>query len=94
MTSEIKLDPRLKQDTYQMGLLKESYLLLSKNSLYPWFILVPSTNEIEFYKLTKELQEQLLEQINKISKIEDISIFPAKLESWSVVQRILVNYRS
>ncbi len=79
MISTPKLDEKLKQDTYLMGMLNESYLLLNKNALYPWFILVPDTDEIEFYKLTKSLQIQLLEQINKMSNFIEIYFNSNKL---------------
>ncbi len=38
------------------------------NSQVPWFILVPKTNEIELFKLSKSEQEQLQQEINLISK--------------------------
>ena len=65
MTQE--LDSRLKQDTYLMGMLGDNALLLNKNALYPWFILVPATDEIELYKLKKILQLTIIEQVNQIS---------------------------
>ncbi len=67
MTQTPKLDPKLRQDCYLMGMMKDSCLLLNRNALYPWFILVPETQEIEFYKLTKDRQLQILDQINQIS---------------------------
>jgi len=67
MIANSKLDPNLKRDTYVMGKLSDNYLLLNKNSLYPWFIIVPPTEEIEFYNLSREAQLQLLDQINEIS---------------------------
>jgi len=67
MSEKFKLDPVLSQDTYWMGTLSGIYLLLSKNSLYPWFILVPPTTAIEFYSLDRDVQLLVLEQINKLS---------------------------
>jgi len=67
MSEKFELDPVLRQDTHLMGVLSGTSLLLNKNSLYPWFILVPPTMEIEFYSLDKNAQLLLLEQINKIS---------------------------
>ncbi len=67
MAVKFELNPSLQRDTYTMGRLSGNYILLSKNSLYPWFIIVPPTEEIEFYNLPKEVQLQLLEQVNELS---------------------------
>ena len=61
------LDQRLKSDTYRLGELDNSVLLLSKNALFPWFILVPTTNEVEFHKLDSDYQQQLQQHINAIA---------------------------
>ena len=74
-----KLDPKLRQDTYLMGMLAENYLLLNKNSLYPWFILVPATEEIEFYKLPKDSQLTILDQINGLSEFIEKNFNSSKL---------------
>jgi diadenosine tetraphosphate (Ap4A) HIT family hydrolase len=70
---DIPLDPRLEKDCHFMGEFdSSSVLLLMRNSLFPWFVLVPRTKEIEFYKLEPELQTKVLEQINLLSQfIED-----------------------
>lgn len=52
---------------YKLGSLASTCLLLSRNSRFPWFILVPDTQETEFYKLKHEHQLLLLEQINQLS---------------------------
>ena len=67
MTEKFELDPVLSQDTHKLGMLSDNHFLLSANALYPWFIIVPPTTEIEFYKLEKEMQLELLEQINWLS---------------------------
>ncbi|MCB1881438.1 MAG: HIT domain-containing protein [Gammaproteobacteria bacterium] len=64
----IQLDPRLKQDSHHLGWLGATELLLMRNSLFPWFVLVPNTNEIEFYKLDSALQLQILGQLNLVSE--------------------------
>ena len=69
---ELSLDPRLKEDSYMIGCFDCSVLLLMKNSLFPWFVLVPFSNETEFHKLSQELQLKILNQINLVSRfIED-----------------------
>ena len=55
-----------------LGSFDSSHLLLMRNALFPWFVLVPFTNEIEFHKLGQEMQLEVLFQINLVSKfIED-----------------------
>ena len=63
----VELDSRLQKDSYILGTMNESILLLSRNAHFPWFILVPDTKETEFYKLEQEQQHLLLSQVNKLS---------------------------
>lgn len=71
--SDNKLDPRLKQDSHHLGWLGATDLLLMRNSLFPWFVLVPKTDEIEFYKLDSELQTLILRQLNLMSEFVENS---------------------
>ncbi len=61
------LDPRLANDTIQLGQLDNCLLLLMNNALLPWFILVPETTEAEFTDLSMSEQADLLEKINLLS---------------------------
>jgi diadenosine tetraphosphate (Ap4A) HIT family hydrolase len=61
------LDERLQKDSYALGFMESSRLLLSRNAHFPWFILVPDTRKTEFYELAKAQQHLLLEQINRLS---------------------------
>ncbi|MDT8384117.1 MAG: HIT family protein [Gammaproteobacteria bacterium] len=61
------LDPRLAADTHPLGRLDDCLLLIAKNALFPWFILVPETQEIEFYKLDSQQQGRLQQHINAVS---------------------------
>lgn len=61
------LDNRLRDDCHILGSLDSTCLLLSKNALFPWLILVPDTMEIEFYKLDQETQLILLNLITRLS---------------------------
>ena len=79
MTEIFELDLTLSKDTHKLGMLSKNHLLLSKNALYPWFILVPPTEEIEFYNLGEDLQHILLEQINWVSKFIKQNFNSAKL---------------
>ena len=62
-----QLDTRLADDCHILGKLDISRLLLMNNSLVPWFILVPETDEMEITDLSKTDQEILLKEINLIS---------------------------
>jgi len=62
-----QLDTRLANDCHILGKLDISLLLLMNNSLVPWFILVPETDETEITDLSKTDQEILLKEINLIS---------------------------
>jgi diadenosine tetraphosphate (Ap4A) HIT family hydrolase len=55
-----ELDKRLARDTLTIGHFPLSRLLLSKDSRYPWCILVPQVNDItESYQLSEQQQIQL-----------------------------------
>ncbi len=62
------LDPRLAQDCVVLGKMRLSLLLLMKNSLVPWFILVPQRMATELFELNREDQETLREEINLMSR--------------------------
>ena len=62
------LDPRLSQDCLVLGEMRASLLLLMKNSLVPWFILVPRRTATELFELEQDDQAALLEEINLVSR--------------------------
>lgn len=66
-SNALELDARLAGDCLVLGELGSSKLLLMNNALLPWFILVPATEETEIYRLPREQQLQLLEEINLLS---------------------------
>lgn len=61
------LDPRLANDCIVLGEMRLSLLLLLKNALAPWFILVPRRDQTEIFELAREDQLTLLEEINLLS---------------------------
>lgn len=69
MKNAIEIDPQLKADTIELGYLNGQLLLLSNNSLVPWFILLPNTNEIELFKLEKSERALLETNIDLISAV-------------------------
>lgn len=64
----ITLDTRLTEDTHQLGSFNDCLLLLSKNALFPWFILVPATDEIEFHKVNTKQQITIQQYINAVAQ--------------------------
>lgn len=61
------LDPRLADDCLVLGEMKLSLLLLIKNALVPWLILVPRRAATEIFELEREDQQTLVEEINLLS---------------------------
>jgi len=63
------LDPRLQQDTLPIGDFPLCRLLLSNDSNYPWFILVPRRAAIsEVFELDQQDQLQLWQETNGLAK--------------------------
>lgn len=64
------LHSQLEKDTFFVADLKLSKLLLSKNALYPWFILVPRKPDlVEIIDLSDDEQILLMKEISDLSKI-------------------------
>ncbi|VAW64285.1 Diadenosine tetraphosphate (Ap4A) hydrolase and other HIT family hydrolases [hydrothermal vent metagenome] len=62
------LHPLLQADCYSLGRANNSMLLLHKNALVPWFILVPNTHENELYKLETEQQRNINIKVNQLAR--------------------------
>jgi diadenosine tetraphosphate (Ap4A) HIT family hydrolase len=73
------LDPRLAEDCFVLGEMRLCLLLLMKNSLVPWFILVPRRTQTELFELDREDQEELQEEINLLSRFVKVLPGVAKL---------------
>ena len=64
------LDPRLQQDTLAIGDFPLSRLLLSNDSNYPWFILVPRREDIsEIFQMDVADQQQLWQETTTLAEI-------------------------
>ena len=61
------LNSRLKEDCTVLLERDEVSFLLHQNAEVFWFILVPHTQETEFYKLDLAIQQQLLGLMNRLS---------------------------
>ncbi len=62
-----KLDPRLQQDCSLLWQDAELSLLLHHNAEVLWLILVPHSEQTEWYQLPPDLQQRLLGEINRLS---------------------------
>nr|WP_178131879.1 HIT domain-containing protein [Pseudomonas sp. C2B4] len=63
------LDPRLQQDTLLIGDFPLCRLLLSNDSNYPWFILVPRRDDIsEIFQLDGADQQQLWRETSALAE--------------------------
>ncbi len=64
------LDPRLQQDTLPIGDFPLCRLLLSNDSNYPWFILVPRREDIsELFQLSVADQQQLWQETTALAEM-------------------------
>lgn len=64
------IHPQLLNDCHLLGRFPLSHLLLSNDSNYPWFILVPDRVDIsEIYQLSAPDQAQLLAESSALSEI-------------------------
>ena len=65
---DFTLDPRLQSDCSLLIQDRDISYLLHHNAEVIWFILVPHSDQTEFYRLPDRLQQRLLEQINRLSE--------------------------
>ena len=68
----LNIHPQLQNDCLVIGKFPLSYLLLMKDSNYPWFILVPGREDItEIHQLNETDQQQLISESSTLSRIID-----------------------
>lgn len=63
----MQIHPQLQQDCHPLGELQACTLLLHKNALVPWFILLPPGEQSELYQLDPALQQQVQGETNQIA---------------------------
>ncbi len=63
----LTLHAQLQADCHMLGMTGDCILLLHKNALIPWFILVPDTAEKELFKLGAEHQNRIQTSINSLA---------------------------
>ena len=77
--NNFEIDERLKNDCHLLGRIANCHLLLMNNSLVPWFILVPETEQTEWYLLEDEVQASVTDAINWMSEYINTRYQPDKL---------------
>jgi len=84
-----ELNSRLKEDTFFVGNLPLSQMLLMNDSRYPWVILVPRLDDItEIHQLSNEDQQQLLYESSAVSELI-LDKFPATKMNVAVLGNIV-----
>jgi diadenosine tetraphosphate (Ap4A) HIT family hydrolase len=66
--NRFEINPRLKQDSFELGLLNDQIVLLGRNALVPWFIVLPLTRETELYRLEQQQRQTLNDNIDLLSE--------------------------
>ena len=64
----VELHSQLIKDCHRLGTVKDSTLLLHKNALVPWFILIPNTTQTELYKLDSSHLAIVQSEINSLAE--------------------------
>ena len=75
----VNLHPQLSADCFQLGQLNNSLLLLHKNALVPWFILIPDATENELFKLPLSQQLIVNNEVSDVAKFVNKHFKPDKL---------------
>ena len=73
------IDPLLLNSSSLVCVTNVSQIRLSNNALVPWLLIIPKTNETEWFKLSVEMQASLNEQVNKLSHILRVSLNCSKI---------------
>lgn len=66
--NNFSLNEHLGRGCYTLGELDCCLVLLMRNALFPWFVLVPRVEEIELYQVDAATQRVILREINVISR--------------------------
>jgi diadenosine tetraphosphate (Ap4A) HIT family hydrolase len=77
--NEFQINERLRADCVVLANLDLSHLLLMNNSLVPWFILVPETEAVELYDLSREDHARLTDEIRLVSRFVESEFEVEKL---------------
>lgn len=64
-----EIHPQLLRDAYRLGKFRLCHLLLHKNAVLPWFILVPETEIADLLDLPDDLRAIAIHEAARISEI-------------------------
>ena len=62
-----EIHPRLQADCHLLGRLDTCHLLLHRNAVMPWFILVPETGVVDLLDLPSALRHRVLDEAAAVS---------------------------
>lgn len=65
---DFQLDSRLANDCFTLAESEHSLWLLLNNSLFPWLVIVPKTEQTELYLLSEVAQQRLSKETNLLSE--------------------------
>lgn len=78
--ADFELDSRLSLSSVWVADLPLSELRLKNHAHYPWCILIPRVDQVtELYQLTPIQQQQLIQEITKVSSVMQALFKPTKL---------------
>ncbi len=67
-SSDFNLHPQLVADCHLLGQFKECIVLLHRNAVVPWFILVPVTDAVDLLDLPTSQLGRVMEECSEIGK--------------------------
>ncbi len=67
MNDAFQLNPQLASDCHHIGTIKNIELLLHKNAVVPWFILVPHTDNEDLLALAREERIEILDLASRVA---------------------------
>ncbi len=76
---QFKLNKTLEKDTYLIKETDKYLLLLNKNSLVTWLILVPKTNETQLFECSQEFKIDILKAIDLYANKLNNKLNPDKI---------------
>lgn len=78
--TEFVLHPQLEKDTFFIGSLNLSNILLMNDSRYPWIILVPRINDVcDITDLSIQQRAEFTEEINQVASLIKKAYQPDRL---------------
>lgn len=78
--TDFTLHPQLEKDTFFIGSLDLSNILLMNDSRYPWIILVPRINDVcDITDLSAEYRAEFTEEINRVASLMKQAYQPERM---------------